>query len=320
MKNDPSTSNTLFLSLVIPVFNEAEVLPRLERELNRWWAGRHMEGEVILIDDGSVDGTWAYLCDWVARDPGRIRAISFVRNFGHQLAVTAGLRASRGDAVVILDADLQDPLEVISEMLQRYGEGYDIVYGVRKARLGEGWFKRGTAWLFYRLMKKLVHPGLPEDTGDFRLISRRCVNTINAMPEGHRFLRGMFAWMGFPSVSVEYVREPRREGVSKYPLVKMLRFAGNSVLSFSALPIRLISLVGCFFAMFGFLYGLYVVGRWFFIGDTVAGWPSLAVLISILGGTTLLSLGVIGEYVCRIYEEVKRRPLYIIRETLNPVD
>lgn len=309
---DPRPSPAL-ISLVFPVYNEAEVLPHLRAAVEVWRPAFPYPVEIVLVDDGSRDASWALMRQWAEADPS-VRAVALSRNFGHQLALTAGLAHARGDAVVVLDADLQDPLEVIPEMVARYCDGYDVVYGRRTGRPGEGPLKRGTAWLFYRLMRLLVDPNLPADTGDFRLVSRRCVDAIHAMPEGHRFLRGMFAWVGFHQTAVDYVRPPRAHGTTKFPLLKMLRFAGNAVLSFSPLPIRLIGVIGLGLAGLGFLYGAYVVARWYFVGDTVVGWPTIVVLLSVIGGMILLSLGVLGEYLSRIYEAVKQRPLYLVRE------
>jgi len=301
------------VSLVFPVYNEAETLPHLRAAVTAWRRSFPHAVEIVLVDDGSRDASWALMRAWAEADAA-VRAVALSRNFGHQLALTAGLAQARGDAVVVLDADLQDPLEVIAAMVERYQAGYDVVYGRRCRRLGEGLLKRGTAWLFYRVMRLLVDPGLPADTGDFRLVSRRCVEALKAMPEGHRFLRGMFAWVGFHQTAVEYVRPARVHGETKFPLLRMLAFAGSAVLSFSPLPIRLIGLLGLVLAALGFGYGGYVVARWYWVGDTVEGWPTLVVLLSVIGGMILVSLGVLGEYLSRIYEAVKQRPLYLVRE------
>lgn len=304
------------LSLVIPVFNEEDSLPLLRSALQSWTSTLPCSVEVILIDDGSSDRSLHLLREW-AREDASVRVLSFSRNFGHQIAVMAGLHHTRGDAVVILDADLQDPLEVIPEMIARYQEGYDIVYGRRQERLGETWTKKTTAWLFYRLMRALVHRDLPPDAGDFRLVSARCVAALRAMPEGHLFLRGLFAWMGFRQTSVPFVRPARAAGATKYNYRKMLGFAANAALSFSPLPIRAIALFGAAVACAGFLYALYSAARWLWVGDTVAGWPTIVVLVTVLGGMNLVCLGVIGEYISRIYEAVKKRPLYLVKESIN---
>lgn len=304
------------LSLAIPVYNEADALPHLRATLDQWLPTLPIACEVILVDDGSSDDSLLLLREWALADE-RIRIISFSRNFGHQIAVAAGLRHTRGDAVVILDADLQDPLDVIPLMLAKYTEGYDIVYGRRKQRMGESWDKQLTAWLFYRIMRTLVHRRLPADTGDFRLVSKRCVDALRSMPEGHLFLRGLFAWMGFRQTAVEYVRHPRSAGQTKYNYPKMIAFAANAALSFSPLPIRLIALMGAFIAFGGFSYGFYSAARWYLLGDTVAGWPTIIILLTTLGGMNLVCLGLLGEYISRIYEEVKRRPLYLVKEMIN---
>jgi dolichol-phosphate mannosyltransferase len=299
------------LSLVIPVFEEREGLPFLRESLDVFRRSIGVACEVILVDDGSRDDSWAFISGWAAED-SRVRGIALSKNFGHQAAATAGLAASRGDAVVLLDADLQDPLNVIPAMLEKYREGYDVVYGRRSARDGETSFKRFTAWLFYRLMRALVHRDLPPDTGDFRLVSRRCLVAVLRMNETHRFLRGLFAWIGFPQSEVVYRRQARRYGVTKYPLWKMVRLAWNAALSFSTLPVKLITMMGFATALFALGYGAYaVVGKYAF-HSTVPGWTGLVVLFGLVGAAILLGLGVIGEYVGRIFEEVKGRPLYVV--------
>ncbi|MFT3782901.1 MAG: glycosyltransferase family 2 protein [Nibricoccus sp.] len=301
------------VSFIFPVFNEEEGLPFLRSSLNDWLAHFPHSVEIILIDDGSGDSSYRLIQEWAAAD-ARVRGISFSRNFGHQMAVSAGLSLAQGDAVVIMDADLQDPLEVVPEMISRYCEGYDVVYGQRAEREGETKFKLATAWLFYRLMRRFVHKDLPEDTGDFRLISRRCLDAILQMNEQHRFLRGMFAWVGFWQTAVRYKRNARKFGETKYPLRKMVVLAWNAALSFSTLPIKLISVGGFCTAVLACLYGGYAIVQKYVFNNTVPGWTGLVVILGIIGGMILISLGVIGEYVGRIFEEIKRRPLYIVRD------
>lgn len=272
--------------------------------------------DVIIINDGSNDITAPFLDEW-ARDCRWLKVIHFSRNFGHQAAVTAGLDHVAGEVTVIIDADLQDPLDAIPGMIGKYQEGYDVVYGRRIERLGEGIFKKISAWVFYRLMRFLVYKHLPADTGDFRLVSRRCVLAVCSMRETHRFLRGMFSWAGFEQTAYDYVRQKRKAGVTKYPLRKMLLFAWNAVLSFSPLPLRVILLQGLVVAAFGVCYGIYSVLRWALVGDTVAGWPTIVVLLCMIGGSILMALGLVGEYISRIYEELKDRPLYIIAGRRN---
>ncbi|HEU6437760.1 MAG TPA: glycosyltransferase family 2 protein [Nitratidesulfovibrio sp.] len=304
------------LSLVIPVYNERETLAYLRAELERWLPSlEDMTTEILLVDDGSTDGSLPILSRWAAED-SRIKVVSFSRNFGHQAAVSAGLQHAIGDAVVIIDADLQDPLDVIHDMITRYEDGYDVAYGQRMARHGETRFKLVTAWLFYRIMRLWVHKGLPVDTGDFRLISRQCVDCINAMPEAHRFLRGMVAWAGFPQVAVPYARAERRFGETKYPLYKMLRFAWVAITSFSTVPLKIVTAAGGIFSLLGLGAGIYALAS-HVTGHTVPGWTSLMGFNALMGGLVLMGLGLIGEYVGKIYEEVKGRPLYVVQRTIN---
>jgi dolichol-phosphate mannosyltransferase len=304
------------LSLVIPCYNEEDVLPILRTRLGSFIQGLSINVEVIFVDDGSRDQTLTLLQQWSFANKA-IKVIGLARNFGHQNAATAGLDAANGDAVVLLDADLQDPLEVIPQMIEKYCEGYDVVFGQRLSREGESWFKEGTAWLFYRLMKSFIHHELPADTGDFRLISRRCLNALNTMHETHRFLRGMVTWVGFAQVPVRYHRDARAAGVSKYPIWKMCRFAWNAIVSFSPLPLRVSFAVGLLTASGGCVYGLYAVLESLLYHDTVRGWTTQIVLTCVLGGAILVSNGILGEYIGRIFEESKGRPLYVIAHKIN---
>ncbi len=301
------------VSFIFPVFNEAEGLPFLRSTLDTWLRYFPEPVEIVLIDDGSRDGSFGLIQEWAAAD-SRVRGVSFSKNFGHQMAVSAGLALAQGDAIIIMDADLQDPLEVVPEMIARYREGYDVVYGQRSEREGETIFKRTTAWIFYRVMRRFVHPDLPEDTGDFRLVSRRCLDVILRMNEQHRFLRGLFAWVGFPQVAVRYKRNPRQYGETKYPFWKMAKLAWNAALSFSTLPIKLITACGFGTAALACGYGVYAVVQKYVFANTVPGWTGLVVIFGLIGGMILVSLGIIGEYVGRIFEEIKHRPLYIVRD------
>jgi glycosyltransferase involved in cell wall biosynthesis len=304
------------LSLVIPCYNEEPVLPLLRDELNRFLPTLGMPVEVILVDDGSSDQTLPLLLNWAAENPA-IKILVLARNFGHQNAATAGLNAAEGDAVVLLDADLQDPLEVIRQMIAKYREGYDVVYGQRLSREGEGRFKLLSAWFFYRLMRAFIHPNLPPDTGDFRLISRRCLDAVCSMHEVHRFLRGMVAWVGFLQASVPYHRKPRAAGTTKYTLWKMLRFASNAILSFTPLPLRISLVSGCIVALAGIIYGLYAAYETIRYHDTVPGWTTQIIFTSVLGGAILISNGILGEYIGRSFEQLKGRPLYIVAHKIN---
>jgi polyisoprenyl-phosphate glycosyltransferase len=304
------------LSMVVPVFNEEAMIPLLRHKWTEFAQSLPCKTEIILVNDGSADNTLGLLMDWAAADR-RVKVLGLARNFGHQAAITAGLDAAGGDAVVILDADLQDPLEVIADMLQRYREGYDVVYGQRQAREGESGVKRLTAWAFYRLMRLFVHPNLPPDTGDFRLISRPCLDALRNMRETHRFLRGMVAWAGFAQVAVPYRRQPRAAGGSKYSWLKMIRFAWTGAVSFSPAPLRLSLAIGLLVALLGLGEGAYAVARALIIRDTVPGWTSSIAITCLIGGAILMSIGVLGEYVGRIFEESKGRPLYLVSSTAN---
>lgn len=302
------------LSLVFPVYNEREGLPHLRAALEVWIQQVPHLCEIVLVDDGSTDGSYAFIKKWAQEDK-RVRGLSFSKNFGQQLAMTAGLAVTRGDAIVVLDADLQDPLEVIPRMVERYCQGYDIIYGQRPEREGETPFKKMTSWLFYRIMQNFVHPDLPPDTGDFRLVSRRCLDVVLRMNEMHRFLRGMFAWVGFHQTAVQFKRPRRQYGETKYPVWKLIKLAWNAALSFSTLPIKMITGLGFTTAGFAIAYGVFAVLQKYVYHTAVQGWTGIIVIVGIIGGAILISLGVIGDYVGRIFEEIKRRPLYIVRDT-----
>jgi dolichol-phosphate mannosyltransferase len=304
------------LSWVIPIYNEENVLPLLRDRLEAVTERLPCPSEIILVDDGSTDRSLDFLLRWASEDE-RCRVLGLARNFGHQAAATAGLDTAEGDAVVLMDADLQDPPEFVSEMLGRYKEGYDVVYGWRRSRVGESRFKRLSAWLFYRMMRVLIHPDLPKDAGDFRVISRPCLQVLLSMREAHRFLRGMTAWVGFPQVAMEYDRQPRAAGTSKYSLSKMTGLAWNAAFSFSPTPLRVSLLAGVSIALLGLSFGVYAVLRALIVGDTVPGWTTLVIVSSLLGGTVLISNGILGEYVGRIFEELKGRPLYVVSLSAN---
>ncbi|MFZ1133388.1 MAG: glycosyltransferase family 2 protein [Candidatus Korobacteraceae bacterium] len=304
------------LSLVIPMYNEEAVVPHLRGAVEQFMAEVSGDTEIILVNDGSTDETLARIAAW-AREDSRVKVIHLSRNFGHQLACTAGLDFANGDAVVVLDADLQHPLHVIHEMIRRYCEGYDVAYAAGLVRQGESWFKRFTAWFFYRLMRSLVYRRLPVDAGDFRLISRSCLDGLRQMRETHRFLRGMVAWVGYPQIAIPYERAARVAGRSKYPLHKMLAFAWTAATSFSILPLRAIMTFGLIVTLFGAEEAVRAILAHFFHWYTVRGWTELIVVVSVIGGTMLISIGILGEYVGKIYEQSKERPLYLVARTLN---
>ena len=307
------------LSVILPVRDEAPVIPDLIPRLTSALEALDESWEVILVDDGSRDSSWALLEDAAEHD-GRIRAIRFSRGFGHQIALSAGLRLASGDAVVTMDSDLQHPPELIGSLLAKATEGYDVVYAVRSETDGENWFKRESARAFYWLFGRLTALDLPQAGGDFRYMSRRVVDALLEMPERHRFLRGMTSWVGYQQAIVEYERQPRAAGASKYTLRKMLAFGWDAVVSFSALPLRVASVLGLVFSFLGLLYLAYVIAVRLFTEQAVAGWTSVVAAVIVLGGVQLLCLGIIGQYLGRMFDEIKGRPLYLIAEDTSRRD
>jgi dolichol-phosphate mannosyltransferase len=308
------------LSLVLPVFDEEAIIPELDRRLRAFFAGVGEpvgeSWEVIFVNDGSRDRSLPLLRDLAAAER-RYKVLSFARNFGHQMAITAGLDRARGEAVVVMDADLQDPPEVVQEMVARWREGYDVVYAVRSRRHGEGWFKRATAAAFYRLLRAMLGGvSIPVDAGDFRLMSRPVVLTLRALREQHRFVRGMVAWVGFRQTSVRYERPARFAGETKFPVRRMIRFAVDGITSFSVVPLRIATWLGIGAGVVALIGGVWAVYEKLF-GGVVPGWTTIMILVAIGSSAQLLMTGILGEYVGRIYEEVKRRPLYVVAEELN---
>jgi polyisoprenyl-phosphate glycosyltransferase len=300
-------------SIVAPIYNELDNIPALYRRVKEVMDSTGETWELILVDDGSIDGSTAAICE-LAKEDKRVRPVIFARNFGHQIAITAGWDYARGAAVVIIDADLQDPPEVILEMAKKWKEGYEVVYAVRAEREGESWFKLWTASLFYRLIYRITDVKIPLDTGDFRLMDRKVVDVLKQMRERHRFPRGMSAWVGFKQIGVEYKRAARVSGETKYPFRKMFRLALNAITSFSYFPLQVATFFG--FASAGLaiiaippVVYLRMTGSQAFFGQATT---LIAVLF--LGGVQLISLGVLGEYIGRLYDEAKGRPLYIVRE------
>lgn len=305
------------ISIVIPCLDEEEVLPATLARLATLASGEpECDFEFIFVDDGSRDGTLALLRAAAARDP-RLRIVSFSRNFGQQIAVTAGIDLAAGDAVVLMDGDLQDPPEVVARMIALWLQGYDVVYGTRASRTGDGWFKRATAQGFGLVINRLSEVPIPGDAGDFRLMSRPVVEVLRAMPERHRFLRGMVAWAGFAQTSVPYDRPERPAGRTKYPLRKMLHYALDGLLSFSTKPLRVVIVLGLIAAGLALIGILYALVMRLFTSVWVEGWTALMIAVLFLGGVQLVGLGIIGEYIGRIYSEVQRRPLYVVRERVG---
>jgi len=303
-------------SLVVPAYNEEGVIAELGTQLGSLMDALDGDAEVILVDDGSSDGSYERMLE-VARSDPRFKLVRLSRNFGHQIALTAGVDVASGDAVIVLDADLQDPPEVVLELIAKWREGYDVVYAVRDVREGDTWFKRKSALWFYKAFNRISEVQVPLDVGDFRLVDRRVLDVFNRMRESNRFVRGMFSWIGLRQTGVLYKREERFAGETHYPLRKMLRFATTGLISFSPAPLRFALRIGFFVSFFAFalavwslvvkLTGLY----------EVPGWTSIVLVVTVLGGMQLIMLGVIGEYIGDIHDEVKRRPLYVIGELEN---
>jgi polyisoprenyl-phosphate glycosyltransferase len=307
------------LSLVVPMYNEDTVVEFLRVELERFMQEVQCSTEVLLVNDGSSDDTLIKIVEWANADP-RVKVLHLSRNFGHQIASTAGLEHASGDAVVLIDADLQDPVAVIHTMLERYCDGYHVVYGQRERRQGETLFKRFSAWLFYRVMRKLVYKDLPVDTGDFRLISRPCLDALNSLQETHRFLRGMVAWVGYPQCAVRYERAARISGESKYPLRKMLSFAWTAATSFSIVPLQVSLVLGLLVGLFAIEEAVRAILATLLGWYSVPGWTSLMVVTSLIGSALLISIGILGQYIGKLFEQSKRRPLYVVARTFNLAD
>jgi dolichol-phosphate mannosyltransferase len=305
------------ISIVLPIYNEEAGLPELYSRLTSVLSATGLTYELLLVNDGSRDGSWQRILELATADR-RVCGVNLSRNFGHQIAITAGVELSRGAAVVVMDSDLQDPPELIPTLYAKHQEGFDVVYAQRRSREGETSFKKVTAKLFYRMIRRMTTIDIPVDTGDFRLMSRRVVEDLRRLREQSRFVRGLVTWVGYNQTPVLYDRNKRYGGVTKYPFAKMMRFALDGITGFSSKPLRLASHAGLFFALASMtlMVGLMVYkiggGEGF-----IPGWTSLAVTVLFLGGVQLLAIGILGEYIGRIYEEVKQRPLYLVRDSVN---
>ena len=304
------------LGVVVPCFNEEAVLAAFHARLMGVLDAMPVAARVLYVDDGSRDGTFAALEGLCAADP-RVAALRLSRNFGKELALTCGLDHASGDAVVVIDADLQDPPELIPELWARFRDGHDVAYAVRRSRAGESWLKRGTAAAFYRVIGRLSDTPVPADTGDFRLLSRRALEALRGLRERHRFMKGLFGWVGFRQVGVPYDRAPRAAGRSSWNWWRLWNFALEGITSFSVAPLKLATYVGLATSLLAFGYGAWVVAKTLLWGDPVAGYPSLMSVVLFLGGIQLMALGLIGEYLGRLYLESKQRPLYLIDQTLG---
>lgn len=310
-----SSDHRPLVSVVAPAYNEEAVLPEFHKRLAAVFDNLDCDLEIVYVNDGSRDGTIAVLHALRAQDP-RVTLVDLSRNFGKEIAMTAGFDHAAGDAVVVIDTDLQDPPELIPEMIRLWRAGHDVVYAQRTAREGESWMKRATASAFYRLIQRMSRVRIPEDTGDFRLMSRRAVDALLQLREQHRFMKGLFAWVGFPSVALPYRRDARFAGETKWNYWKLWNFALEGITSFTTIPLRLASYLGLAISLFAFVYAAWIVYKTLVFGEDVRGYPSLMVVVLLLGGIQLASLGIIGEYLGRMFNETKQRPLYFTQAVL----
>ncbi|MDJ0843269.1 glycosyltransferase family 2 protein [Crocosphaera sp.] len=305
--------NQVEISVIVPCYNEEEGLDVLFDRLLKVLNCLNLSYEIVCVDDGSKDETLNHLIDYHRRYPA-IKVISLSRNFGKDVALTAGLENAQGQAMIPIDADLQDPPELIEQLIEKWREGYDVVYGKRRSRQGESWVKRTTANAFYRIISRISSVPIPRDTGDFRLLDRRVVDAIKTMPERTRFMKGLFAWVGFKQTYVLYDRPNRLQGTTKWNYWKLWNFALDGITSFSLVPLKVWSYLGLFLSLLAFTYGSFLIIRTIILGIDVPGYASLMVTMLFIGGVQLITLGILGEYLGRIYEETKQRPLYLIRE------
>jgi glycosyltransferase involved in cell wall biosynthesis len=315
-KKKSSAKKKQLISIAIPVYNEVENIPLLYDQLKPVLQHLPFEFEIIFVDDGSDDGTYAAVQKLQTQDQ-RVKAISFSRNFGHQAALTAGLQYATGEAVITMDGDLQHPPSLIPVLIGKWQEGNQIVFTIRESTADESLFKKLTSKLFYRIMSASSKTPVQPFGADFRLLDRKVVASLNTLEERDRFLRGLIGWLGFTAIGVPYTADARAAGTSKYNTRKMIKFAFDGILSFSATPLHLVTFLGLFVSMLSFAYGAYSLYAFFFTDRTIPGWTSLLVTILFLGGVQLISIGFLGEYLLRVYNETKRRPLYIIKDSLN---
>jgi glycosyltransferase involved in cell wall biosynthesis len=308
--------NLCEISVVAPVYNEEGGIIKFCEALVPVMVQAKLDYEIVLVDDGSRDNSFVEMAALRAQN-SHIRIVRLARNFGHQLAITAGMRLARGRCVVVMDCDLQDSPAVILQFVEKWRERYEIVHAVRKERKGETWFKKISAFLFYRLLRVSTNVDIPKDAGDFYLLDRKVVDVLNQMNERHRFMRGLLSWVGFKRIGVEYVRQPRHVGVTKYSLWKMLKFSLDAATSFSFLPLRVISFIGVLISFLSFVGIAGIVFVKLFTQYTITGWSSMMIAVLFIGGIQLIAIGIIGEYLARIGDDVKARPLYVITEILE---
>jgi len=303
-------------SIVVPLYNEEEVVQESYKRLKQVMEKADGPYEIIFINDGSKDATPQLVAQLVTAGP-TLRFISFSRNFGHQPAITAGMDYAGGDAIIIIDADLQDPPEVMLEMMQKWRQGYDVVYGKRMRRKGETFFKKLTSTLYYRVLRSMTNVDIPVDVGDFRLIDRKVCNALKSMPEKNRYMRGMVSWVGFNQTAVEYVRDERFAGETKYPLRKMIKLAVDGITAFSYKPLKFATSIGFVVSSLSFLYLLFILFQKIFTNQAVVGWASTVAILLFSQGIVMMILGVMGEYIGRVFEESKNRPIYLVKESMG---
>jgi polyisoprenyl-phosphate glycosyltransferase len=308
--------NKIICSVVVPMYNEEQVVMESYKRLKEAMDAINEPYEIVFVNDGSRDKTGAII-NKICESDNNIKFIDFSRNFGHQVAITAGMDYAEGEAIVVIDGDLQDPPEVIHKMIEKWREGYDVVYGKRMERRGDTFFKKLSAAVFYRFLKRMTDVDIPVDTGDFRLIDKRVCEALKQMNERNRYIRGIISWLGFKQTGIEFIREKRFAGVTKYPLKKMLKFASDAITSFSYKPLKLATYVGFFMSILSFIYLLVVLYLKLFTNSTIQGWASILVVSLFSNGVILMMLGIIGEYIGRIYDEAKGRPLYVIKQLKN---
>ena len=314
--DDTSGESVPELSIVIPLYNEYEVIEMMHARLRSVLLDTGMSYELVLVDDGSRDGT-PYMMRHLAETDPAVTAVFLSRNFGKEAALTAGIEHARGEALIIMDADLQDPPELIPQMIEAWQGGADVVTMRRRSRAGESWLKRSSAYLFYRVLNAVSDVEIPTDTGDFRLLSRKAVEALKTLKERNRYMKGLFAWIGMPTVVIEYDRMPRAAGATKWDYLGLLNLAFQGITSFSTVPLRMAMGCGLLTAFFGVIFTLWVVVKTLVLGEPVQGYPSLVSIISILGGAQLLSIGLLGEYMGKTYYETKQRPVYLVHEVVS---
>ncbi|MDP4115810.1 MAG: glycosyltransferase family 2 protein [Bacteroidota bacterium] len=307
------SNNEIQYSIIVPLYNEELVVNEAYKRLKAVMDYTRESYEIIFVNDGSKDRT-VEMTRKICKKDKNIKLLSFSRNFGHQVAITAGMNNSSGNAVIVIDADLQDPPEVMLKMIEKWKQGFDVVYGKRLKRKGETFFKKTTAKLFYRTLKSMTDINMPVDAGDFRLIDRKVCDALKSIPERNRYVRGLISWLGFKQTGVEFIREERFAGETKYPLKKMVKFASDALTSFSYKPLKLATYIGAIISVFSFLYMVFILFEKMFTEFTVQGWTFIVALSLLFNGLMFIMLGIIGEYIGRIYDEAKGRPLYIIDE------